>query len=118
MSGISGATGPAVSGMRHAANMLQASASNVANLMSDGYQARRVTGETAPGGGVRSVVSVSTQAGAAWYDSATGELLQRSNTELETELVTQSAAAFMYAANAAVIRAEDEMYATLLDRQI
>lgn len=106
----------AASGMLHATTMLRASASNVANVLSDGYQARRVAAVSAAGGGVSSVVSLDTTPGARVVDSA-GESRELSNVDLARELVSARAAEFIYAANAAVIRTADEAVGTLLDHR-
>jgi hypothetical protein len=69
-----------------------------ANLLSDGYQARSVSGVTMEGGGVRSVVA---ESGAV---------------NLEDEMIGARLTAFMYAANAAVIYAADAAAGSLLNR--
>ena len=47
----------ALSGMRYAERVLHASAHNVSNLLTDGFQAQRVSGEELTSGGVQSALS-------------------------------------------------------------
>jgi len=94
----------AASGMRLASTSLAVHASNTANLLSEGYQSRRVSAVTATGGGVSAIVS---------QDSTPTP----STVNLEDELVGARLSVFMYAANAAVLYAVDAVAGTLLDRE-
>ncbi len=89
----------AVSGMRFASARLAAHGSNTANLLSEGYQAKTVSGVTMDGGGVRAIVGESAQV------------------NLEDEIIGAQLTAFMYAANAAVIYAADAAAGSLLNRK-
>lgn len=107
-----------LSGIRFASDLFSAAASNAANLMTDGYKARRVSAITAPGGGVSTVVRRSTEPGMPVYDAngiETSEPREMSNVNLEDVMMGTHSAAFMYSANASVIRAEDDAVGTLID---
>lgn len=103
----------AASGAQLGARVMQASAHNVANVTTDGFQAQRVVASEAAGGGVTSTV---TPTGAP---SPTilrdGALVTASNTSLVDEAVNRTAALATYQANLGVLRSSDEMTATLLD---
>ena len=116
---MSPVTSIAASGMRLASASMNAHASNIANLMTEGYQARKVSGVTSVGGGVSASVSVDLTPGARVSDqNAAGapETRQLSNVNLEDEMIGARLSAFMYAANAAVIYSADAMAGTLLNR--
>ena len=96
-----------VSGLQYASTLLHATAANVANVQTDGYQARRVTGVEAPSGGVEARVRIDGTPGVTTVDS-TGDTTVRSNVDLDREMVDARAAVHIYAANAAVIRRYDD----------
>lgn len=106
----------AASGMRLAGASLAAHASNTANLLSDGYKARKVSGETLVGGGVDVVVRRDETPGPTGYDSESGASREFSNVNLEDQMIGARLSTFMYAANAAVIYAADAAAGTLLNR--
>ncbi len=105
--------------MRFASTSLAAQASNIANLLTDGYRARKVSGVTSVGGGVSASVSVDLTPGAqvSGLDEAGAlETRELSNVNLEDEVIGARVSAFIYAANAAVIYRADAAAGTLLDR--
>jgi len=111
MSGINALFSTALSGLNAATAILNTSASNIANAGTPGYPSRRVgLTESASGG-----VSV----GPTTRDSSSGGIdedgAERSNVDLPTELVQLRQGQILYQANAAVVRAGDEMLGTLLD---
>lgn len=88
------------SGLQAAQTRLQASAHNVANLQTEGFQRQEVRQQArADGGGVDAGTVRSPRAGAA----------------LEADVVEQLAAKNAFVASAAVFRAADRMAGTLLD---
>lgn len=90
-----------VSAMNAAQARLDASAHNVANAQTPGFQRERVVaGEQAEGG-----VTV----------SVTREPAQPSGTELATDLVEQLAARNAFLANLATFRTQDRMAGALID---
>ena len=105
-----------LSGMSHASTLLSATANNGANLVSEGYQAKRVAATDVAGGGVRSQMSVDTTPGPILL-SQEGTFSQASNVDLERETVSLLTSTHLYAANLAVLRAEDEAVGTLLDQK-
>lgn len=108
----------AASGMRHGATMMVAAASNFASVLSDEYRAAQVSAESAPGGGVRSVIRIEAATGVVVSDSFSGRVRELSGVNLEHALVSQRIAVFTYVANAAVIRAESDAVGSLLDRRV
>jgi flagellar hook protein FlgE len=98
--------GMALSGLRASSAGLAVQANNVANQLSDGYQAKRVDLVAEASGGVR-VSGVSkdpTPAGPGF-----------SNVDLASETVQGLGYAFMYRANLKVLKAADELTQATLD---
>jgi flagellar hook protein FlgE len=89
-----------LSGMQAAQTQLNASASNIANLQTPGYQRRLVEQTAQPGGGVATSVSQASQAGPA----------------LETDVVSQLQAKNEFLANLAVFKTSNKMTGALLDK--
>jgi flagellar hook-associated protein FlgK len=98
--------GIALSGLSAASAGLVAQASNVANQLSDGYQAKRVELEAEASGGVRisGVSSDPTPAGPG-----------TSNVDLPTEAVQGMGFDFMYRANLKVLQTADELMKATFD---
>ena len=108
---------------------MAASAGNVANLDTDGYQAQRVnlaTAEDGQGVQVESITSDPTPGSLNPYSgSTTGDsvdisdagraMAETSNVDLVRESVTMIEASRGFEANVAVIRTQDAMTGTLLD---
>ena len=115
-SGMNSISSIAASGMRYADTSLSACASNTANLQSDGYKARVVSGRTLAGGGVEASVRIDSSPGVTSVNPTTGESTEGSNVDLEASIIGGKAATFMYAANAAVLSAAEAATGTLLDR--
>ena len=121
----------AISGMRAAQGMLQASAHNVANANTPGYKRLvastqespnsagvelRVTRDESPG----TVLPARTSLDDDVYSPPTGVgsapmFVEGSNVDLATELVNVSQAATYYQAMASVVARGDDMAGTLLD---
>jgi flagellar basal-body rod protein FlgC len=126
----------ALSGMNAAARRLEVSASNVANVMSDGalpgangtvpagaptaYAPLEVVQTASAGGGTQTSVTTVTPSTTAVYDPQApfanqDGLVAAPNVDLSQELVSQMVARYSFAANATVMRADDRMTKTLLD---
>jgi len=105
----------ALSGLQVASLRLDASASNVANALTEGYAPVRVDQREAPGGGVEGSASRATDPAAeARADAAlSGALVDR--VDLATEITGQLSAARAYEASLATLRAADENERSLLD---
>lgn len=127
------------SGLRQASSVIEASAYNIANLMTENYRARRVTAVTAPTGGV--VVQLSrepaeaTEAvtfGSSDQNTLTNPFLEFDPMQTEPttavrrtlakadpvfEMLNLNKSIFMYSANAAAIRREEEAAASLMSVQ-
>jgi len=111
MSGLNALFSTALSGMNAAGSIVDTAASNIANMDSTGYKAGRVNLASSPWGGV-DVVSITRDPSPGGVDQDGQEL---SNVDLPTEVVNLKRGALLYTANAAVIKAGDEMMGTLLD---
>jgi flagellar hook protein FlgE len=92
---------------------LSASASNVANANTEGYQPYRVTAEARADGGVAAHVSRADGP----LSVAGGEGAERtlSGTNLVQERVNQVVAVTQYRANMAVIATDNQLHQTMLD---
>ena len=97
----------ATSGLRAAARRLQVSASNVANMNTDGYKASRTIDTATPDGGVETSVERVQDAGPAILRD--GQLVEGSNTDLVAETVTQIQALQAYRANMTVAKTAAEL---------
>ena len=125
--------------MHHASAVLEASAFNIANLMSANYRAHRVSAVTAPTGGVVVELSrepeVTEAIGAELYDdmyddnTVVNPFLEFDPMQTEPttavrrtlakadpvfEMLNLNKSIFMYAANAAALRREEEAAASLM----
>ncbi|HWE95302.1 MAG TPA: flagellar basal body protein [Tepidisphaeraceae bacterium] len=102
--------GIALSGMQAAQTQLNVAANNIANADTPGYQSRRADlVELSTGGvGVAGVTADTTPAPQS--DGSNG-----SNVDLPSQLVSLQQAKTLYAANAMVVKAADQMTGTLLD---
>ena len=97
----------------------QITANNVANVNTDGFKASRTEYSSGPADqGVEAVVSRTTSPGPAvvtdWSAGASG-MAEGSNTDVPREMVSLMQHEDAYAANAAVIRTQDEMSGTVID---
>ena len=107
-----GALTSAVSGMEAASLRLDVAANNIANSSTPGFQPSEVALAATAGGGVSARV-VPGQAPPTIAGLPANE--QPSGTDLIQEMATVLEAPLGYAANARVVRAQDEATATLLD---
>jgi flagellar basal-body rod protein FlgC len=125
----------AVSGMAAAQKRLEVSASNVANISTAGpldaapndvraaYAALRAEQSETVGGGTVAKVSraspgtVTVSDPGSAFANADG-LVAAPNVDLTNEAIQQLVARYSFAANAAVIRAEDKMVKSLLDLKL
>ena len=128
----------AVSGMLAAATSLTASASNLANLQSDGpvpatdpqqpvapapgsvYQPLQVSDTAQPGGGVSATVSPALPAYTLAYDPGAPYanlqgMVATPNVDPAREVVNQIAASLAYKANIVTFKTAQQMEKTLLD---
>lgn len=126
----------ALSGMNAAARRLEVSASNVANVMSDGalpnadgtvpagaptaYAPLELVQTASAGGGTQTSVTTVTPSTTAVSDPQApfanqNGLVAAPNVDLAQEFVGQMLASYSFAANAMVMRADNRMTKTLLD---
>lgn len=103
----------ALSGLQLQSRRLEVSAHNVANASTDGYRAQTVVAEEIVTGGVTS--SVQPTGDPAPFRLEAGDLIEASNTDLATEVVTQISARAAYGANLAALEATLEAEDALLD---
>jgi flagellar hook protein FlgE len=99
-------TGIALSGLRAASAGLAVQANNVANQLSEGFKAKRVTLADQPGGGVQ-VQGPS--------EDPTPAVVGGSNVDLPTETVAGLGFEVMYKANLKVLKTQDELTRATLD---
>jgi flagellar hook protein FlgE len=92
----------ALSGMQAAQTQLNAAASNVANVQTEGYKRREVQQNPQAGGGVATQLVASVQPGPA----------------LETDIVAQLQAKNAFLANLAVFKTSNAMAGALLDTKV
>jgi flagellar basal-body rod protein FlgC len=126
----------ALSGMNAAARRLDVSASNVANAMSAGalpnadgtvppgapkaYSPLELVQTASAGGGTQTTVTTARPATTTVSDPQApfanqDGLVAAPNVDLAQEMVSQLVAKYSFAANARVMKADDEMAKTLLD---
>jgi flagellar basal-body rod protein FlgC len=126
----------ALSGMNAAARRLEVSASNVANVMSTGalpdvngavpagapraYAPLELVQTASAGGGTQTTVTTATPSTTAVSDPRApfanqNGLVAAPNVDLAGEMVSQLIASYSFAANAAVMKADDRMTKTLLN---
>lgn len=105
-----------LSGLQNAAFRQNVTANNVANLNTAGYRARSVVNSEVDGVGVRvGEIRESEVPGRPDVLNLSAEALASSNVSLVTEVAATMANGASYQANAAVVRAEDDLLGTLLD---
>jgi len=97
---------------------LDVSASNVANVSTDGYRAMRVTNEATAGGGVRTRIDEPATPAGQLLTGDDGRDRVLSNVDLGAEVVTQISAQHAFEANLAVLRTGDEMLKALIDSKL
>ena len=121
------------SGMHHASAVMESSAYNIANLMTENYRAHRVSAVTAPTGGVVVQLSrESAETAASDQNTVTNPFLEFDPMQTEPttavrrtlakadpvfEMLNLNKSIFMYAANAVAIRREEEAAASLMSVQ-
>ena len=126
----------ALSGMNAAARRLEVSASNVANVMSTGalpnadgslpagapqaYAPLELVQTASAGGGTQTTVTTARPSTIAVYDPQASfanqdGLVAAPNVDLSQELVGQMIASYSFAANAKVMKADDNMTKSLLN---
>ena len=103
-----------LSGLQLQSLRMDVSANNVANVVTQGFQASQVVAHESPGGGVRGTV-VSGSKGSPKKvsedpaDYVGSSAFLESDTDLVRETVTQVSAMAAYRANAQVLRTRDQM---------
>lgn len=103
-----------LSGMRAAFKMLDVSASNTANMNTDGYKRKKVELSEGMDSGV--VVNINTDNGPGRkYRGPDGEMVESSNTDYVEEVASQITAKHYLKANAAAFKTADDMQGILLD---
>ena len=110
----------AASGMRYASDLLGVTANNVANTLTDGFKASRLTAEDVRGGGVRGVLSRDNTSGPMVPDldgDHEGLMRELSNVDLETEAVSTIVSLRSFEANAAVFKTAADMAGVLFNRR-
>lgn len=126
----------AVSGLNAATRRLEVSASNIANMQSDGalpgasgavpagapraYTPLQVNQTAVAGGGTQTTVTTSQSPTVAVSDSEApyanqDGMVAAPNVDLAQELIGQMIASYSYTANIATLKASDRMTKTLLD---
>ena len=109
----------AVSGLQAASLQLRASANNIANSDTDGYQKQQVTTQAGTYGVEVKVEKVGV---AEAPTSATGNLEkganQRSNVDLADELIELKAAKNLFEANAKTLQTQENMLGRILDIKV
>lgn len=104
----------ALSGLDLQTRRMDVSASNVANLSTDEYQAARVEPVTQEQSGVDSRIALTGEPNPVTVDTE-GQLRTLSNTNLAQERVSQIQASNAFSANLEVLKTTDEMERSLLD---
>jgi len=112
---IGSAASYASNGLRAQTQRLEQSAQNVANVNTDGYQARSVEGQATQRAGQRDAAPAGYNRFASQVDSGASNA-HPSNTDLVSETVTQIGSLQAFRANVAVLRAADETVGDLLNR--
>lgn len=103
-----------VTAARISTTSLQASANNLANLNTEGFQAKQITQSTGPGGeGLQAHVSPTTAPAPVIFRD--GQLRAQSNTEVTREAVTHMTAAAAFKANLGVMQVQDSLTEAILD---
>jgi flagellar basal-body rod protein FlgC len=106
----------ATSALRLQSQRITQSAQNVANLDTNGYEARQIEAKAQPGGGVVGQ-SVPTYSPHSFQVNDDGSTSESSNTDIEEETVTQLSSLRSYQANIAVLHTADDMLGALLNRR-
>ena len=97
---------------------LGVSASNVANVSTDGYRAMHATNEATASGGVRARIDEPATPAGQVLTGDDGRERVLSNVDLGGEVVTQISAQHAFEANLAVLRTSDEMLKALIDSKV
>ena len=113
---IGGVLGIASSGLRLEEKRLEQSAQNIANVNTEGYEARVVLSRDQPGGGVTSA-SAPTYSPAGYAVREDGTAVAQSNTDIAAETVTQLSSLRAFQANVALLQTADSMLGELVKRQ-
>lgn len=104
----------AQSGINAAFEGIKASSSNVANINTDAYKAKKVNLEEDQQQGVVTRISENKTAGASYVDES-GALKERSNVRYEKEATDMMNYQAMSKMNISVLQTQNEMLGTLLD---
>jgi flagellar basal-body rod protein FlgC len=102
------------SGLAVESRRLAQSATNVANVNTDGYEGQRVVNVSRGGGGV-AAASAPTYSPQGMRVEGDGSLARMSNTDIADEMITQLSSLRAFQANVAVLRTADEALGSLLD---
>lgn len=107
----------ALSGLAALQKKIEANATNVANVNTDGYKHYRVTlSEQSPNGVAAQVERVETPGPMVYEQTQAGEtLVEKSNTELAEELPNAMLTKRFFQANLKTVQTTDEMLGSLLD---
>jgi len=107
----------ALSGMQSAGRMLGASAHNIANAQTEGFQRIKALPEESRAGGVQVSLEQDQTAGPTFFIQDEGGLTLRegSNVDLTEELTNTLQATHLFEANVASFKAQDKALGTLLD---
>lgn len=101
------------SGMRNAFGLLNTSAHNTANVNTDGYKKKEAILREAPGG-ANVEIRTTNSAGPLYRDFA-GNIIEASNVDVASEVLTMMVARHMFSVNAAAFKASNEMHKSLVD---
>jgi flagellar basal-body rod protein FlgC len=110
----------AASGMQAASVRLEAAASNIVNMDSNGYQPVSATQSATPEGGVSASLQPVTPASLLAYDPASPYanvqgMVAQPNVDLPTEIVNMKLASHSFEASIQAYKAASQMFKTLLD---
>lgn len=105
------------SAMQAFSNQINASANNVANVLSDEFKSSRAHNVEAKPQGVSTVISKDTSAGPLVEDpfKNDGSLKELSNTDIAREMVQQMTALHGFDANAKTIQTQDDTVGSVID---
>lgn len=105
----------ASSGLRAARDRMNVSANNTANVNTIGFKKKKVLNNEIKNGGVRSTVEQINTPGDPAVDEKTGELVEGSNVNIIEESIEMIKAEKSFKANAAALKARDEMLGKIIN---
>jgi flagellar basal body rod protein FlgC len=103
----------ALNSLTYASKRLEASARNVANVNTPGYEPERAVAKSAAGGGV--TTTLQPQYAPSTAGDLTADEVLGSNTDLISEQVEQIGAAQQFKASISLLKTDQEMTQSLLD---